>query len=90
MSIPRVVPQSSSATIVSWDTSTIRRVRYPASAVFSAVSANPFRAPCVEMKYSKTESPSLKLAKIGDSMSSPTPPVIFFRGLAITPRIPPN
>ena len=47
----------------------------------SAVSARPFRAPWVEMKYSRTERPSMKLALIGRSMISPF-------GLAIRPRIP--
>ena len=40
------------------------------------------------MKYSRTSSPSLKLATIGDSMISPICPVILFWGLAINPRIP--
>jgi hypothetical protein len=62
-------------------TSTSRRVRYPEFAVFSAVSARPLRAPCVELKYSSTVSPSLKLEMIGVSMISPD-------GLAIRPRIP--
>jgi hypothetical protein len=47
----------------------------------SAVSANPLRAPCVELKYSSTFSPSRKFALIGVSMISP-------EGLAISPRIP--
>ena len=67
--------------ITSWQTSTSRRVRYPESAVFSAVSARPFRAPWVEMKYWRTLSPSRKLAVMGVSMISP-------EGLAINPRIP--
>ena len=46
-----------------------------------AVSARPFRAPCVEMKYSSTDRPSMKLALIGRSMISPF-------GLAIRPRMP--
>ena len=37
-----------------WATSASFRVRYPESAVFSAVSASPLRAPCVELKYSST------------------------------------
>ena len=74
--------------IASCATSTRRRVRYPASAVFRAVSARPFLAPWVEMKYSSTVSPSLKLEVIGVSMISPIWPVIFFWGLAIRPRIP--
>ena len=38
-------------------------------AVFSAVSAKPLRAPCVEMKYSSTERPSLKFERIGFSIT---------------------
>ena len=79
--MPLMVPQSSSVTIMSWATSTKRRVRYPESAVLSAVSANPLRAPWVEMKYCRTVSPSRKLAVIGVSMISPD-------GLAIRPRMP--
>ena len=45
MGSDRSVPQSSSRTITSWATSTSRRVRYPESAVRSAVSASPLRAP---------------------------------------------
>ena len=40
------------------------------------------------MKYSTTVSPSRKLDRIGLSMISPIPPVSFFWGLAIRPRIP--
>ncbi len=47
----------------------------------SAVSANPLRAPWVEMKYCKTDSPSRKLAVIGVGMISP-------EGFDIRPRIP--
>ena len=47
----------------------------------SAVSARPLRAPCVEMKYCKTVSPSRKFAVMGVSMISPD-------GLAIRPRMP--
>ena len=36
--------------------------------VFKAVSARPLRAPCVELKYSSTLSPSRKFALIGVSM----------------------
>ena len=75
------VPQSSWRMITSWETSTRRRVRYPESAVRSAVSARPLRAPWVEMKYSSTVRPSMKLALIGRSMISPF-------GLAIRPRMP--
>ena len=39
------------------------------------------RAPCVELKYSRTVSPSLKFEMIGVSMISP-------EGLAISPRMP--
>ena len=46
-----------------------------------AVSAKPLRAPCVELKYSSTLSPSRKLALIGVSMMVPF-------GLAIRPRMP--
>jgi hypothetical protein len=73
---------------MSWATSTSRRVRYPASAVLRAVSANPFRAPWVEMKYSTTVRPSRKFDLMGLSMISPIPPVSFFWGFAISPRIP--
>ncbi len=45
------------------------------------MSASPFRAPWVEMKYSCTVSPSRKLAVMGLSMMSPD-------GLAMSPRIP--
>src|SRR6187399_1209201 len=57
--------------ITSCETSTRRRVRYPESAVRSAVSARPLRAPWVEMKYSSTDRPSMKFALIGRSMISP-------------------
>ena len=79
--IPSVVPQSTCVTITSWATSTSLRVRYPEFAVFSAVSAKPFRAPWVEIKYCSTVSPSRKFAVIGVSMISPD-------GFAIRPRIP--
>ncbi len=81
ISMPSSVPQSSSWMIESCATSTRRRVRYPELAVLSAVSARPLRAPCVEMKYCSTVSPSRKLAVIGVSMISP-------EGLAIRPRMP--
>ena len=77
------VPQSSSVTITSWEISTILLVKYPESAVLKAVSVSPLREPCVEIKYSCTESPSRKLAFIGISM-------IFPSALDISPRIPPN
>ncbi len=79
--MPSEVPQSSSMTMTSCATSTSRRVRYPESAVFSAVSARPLRAPCVEMKYCSTERPSRKFAVIGVSMTSP-------EGLDIKPAHP--
>ena len=79
--IERSVPQSSSRMMTSWATSTSRRVRYPESAVRSAVSASPLRAPCVEMKYSSTVRPSRKLDLIGRGMISPF-------GLATSPRMP--
>ncbi len=47
----------------------------------SAVSARPLRAPCVEMKYCNTDSPSRKFAVMGCSMTSP-------EGLDINPLIP--
>jgi hypothetical protein len=56
-------------------------VRYPESAVRSAVSARPLRAPWVEMKYSSTDSPSRKLDVIGRGMVSPF-------GLETRPRMP--
>ena len=40
------------------------------------------------MKYSSTVSPSRKFDLIGLSITSPMPPVSFFCGLAIRPRIP--
>ena len=47
----------------------------------SAVSAPPLRAPWVEMKYSSTDRPSMKLALIGRSRISPF-------GFAMRPRMP--
>ena len=47
------------------------------------MSANPFLAPCVELKYSRAVKPSLKFDVIGLSIISPD-------GLAIKPRIPAN
>ena len=79
--MPDIVPQSKIVMIESCATSTRRRVRYPEFAVLSAVSASPLRAPWVELKYSITDSPSLKLEMIGVSMISP-------EGLAIRPRMP--
>ena len=81
MTSDRSVPQSSSRTMTSCATSTRRRVRYPESAVRSAVSARPLRAPCVEMKYSTTVRPSRKLDVIGLGMVSPF-------GLETSPRMP--
>ncbi len=40
------------------------------------------------MKYSSTVSPSRKFDLIGLSMISPMPPVSFFCGFAIRPRMP--
>ena len=73
--------QSVSRMIRSCDTSTRRRVRYPESAVRSAVSESPLRAPCAEMKYSSTSSPSRKFDLIGSSIVRPDVS-------AINPRIP--
>ncbi len=78
---PSSVPQSTSVTTRSWATSTKRRVKYPEFAVFNAVSAKPFRAPCVDIKYCSTLKPSRKLAVIGVSIMEPS-------GRAIKPRIP--
>ena len=75
------VPQSYSDTMTSCETSTSRRVRYPESAVLSAVSARPLRAPWVEVKYSRTVRPSRKFEVMGVSMISP-------EGLAMRPRMP--
>ena len=75
------MPQSSSIIITSWATSTSLLVRYPELAVFKAVSARPFLAPCVEMKYCSGVRPSLKFAVIGVSIISP-------EGFAIRPLMP--
>ncbi len=80
---PLSVPQSSSVITTSWLTSTRRRVKYPDSAVFNAVSVEPFRAPWVEIKNSDIVKPSRKEALIGNSM-------VFPEGFAIKPRIPAN
>ena len=80
-SIPWIVPQSSSLTMISCTTSTKRLVKYPASAVLSAVSAVPFLDPCVDKKNSWTSNPSRNEARIGISTWPPS-------GLAIIPRIP--
>ena len=73
--------------ITSWATSTSLLVKYPASAVLRAVSAKPFLAPWVEIKYSRIDKPSLKLVVIGFSIiDSPWSPDFF--GLAIKPLIP--
>ena len=81
---PRTGPDlsngSSSLTISSCATSTSRRVRYPESAVLSAVSTRPLRAPGVEMKYSSIARPSRYEDLIGRGMMSP-------RGLATKPLI---
>ena len=65
----------------SWATSTRRRVRYPESAVRRAVSARPFLAPWVEMKYSRTDRPSRNEDLIGLGIISP-------RGFDTRPFIP--
>ena len=80
---PSVVPQSSSLTIISCETSTRRLVKYPESAVLRAVSAEPLRAPCVDKKNSSTDNPSTKFDVTGISTGVPS-------GLAIKPRIPAN
>ena len=69
--MPRFVPQSNTLTMSSWATSTRRRVRYPESAVRSAVSPRPLRVPWVEMKYSSTDRPSRNEALIGRGIISP-------------------
>ena len=79
--IPFLVPQSSLVTIKSCATSTSLLVKYPEFAVFKAVSAKPFLAPWVELKYSKTLKPSLKFDIIGVSIISPL-------GFAIKPLMP--
>ena len=47
--------------VKSWATSQSLLVKYPELAVFNAVSAKPFLAPCVELKYSRAVNPSLKV-----------------------------
>ena len=78
-----LVLQSHSFLVIctSWATSHNLLVKYPELAVFKAVSAKPFLAPWVELKYSKTDNPSLKFAIIGVSIISPD-------GFAINPLIP--
>ena len=73
--------QSTSRITSSCDTSTRRLVRYPESAVRSAVSESPLRAPWADMKYSNTSRPSRKFDLIGSSIVRP---VVS----AINPRIP--
>ena len=46
-----LVPQSSILITESIETSHSLLVKYPEFAVFSAVSASPFLAPCVDIKY---------------------------------------
>ena len=60
--IPLSTPQSLSTTMTSCETSTNLLVRYPDSAVFNAVSVEPFLAPWVEIKNSETVRPSLNEA----------------------------
>ena len=84
-----MVPQSSSVIVTSCATSTNRRARYPASAVFSAVSASPLRAPVGRDESTRAPTaPSRKFDLMGLSMISPIPPVSFFCGLAIEPCMP--
>ena len=80
ISIPSSAPQSSNRTITSCATSTKRRVRYPASAVLSAESVNPFRDPREDVTYSKMERPSRKFDFVGSS-------TIFPSGSTTSPRI---
>ena len=70
--IPSSVPQSSDVITTSWDTSTNLLVKYPELAVFRAVSASPFRAPWVDVKYSSIDKPSLKLEVIALSIMLPS------------------
>ena len=70
-------------TVKSCATSHSLLVKYPELAVFNAVSAKPFLAPCVELKYSRAVNPSLKFDVIGLSIISP-------EGFAIRPLIPAN
>ena len=79
--IDSVVPQSSMFITESIDTSHNLLVRYPELAVLRAVSAKPFLAPCVDIKYWRTDKPSLKLAVIGVSIIEPS-------GFDISPLIP--
>ena len=81
--IESLVPQSSIFITESIETSQSLLVKYPEFAVFKAVSASPFLAPWVDMKYWRTERPSLKFAVIGVSIIDPS-------GLDINPRIPDN
>ena len=78
-------PQSQSffVTITSCETSQSLLVKYPEFAVLRAVSAKPFLAPCVDVKYSRLVNPSLKFEIIGVSIISPD-------GFAINPLIPAN
>ena len=69
--IPSAVPQSSELIITSCEISTSLLVRYPESAVLNAVSANPFLAPCDDIKNSSILRPSLKFAFIGTSIILP-------------------
>ena len=81
ITMPVEVLQSSSLITRSWATSTSLLVKYPEFAVLSAVSANPFLAPWVEIKYCWAVRPSLKFAVIGVSIIDPS-------GFAINPLIP--
>ena len=79
--IDSLVPQSSIFITESIETSHNLLVKYPEFAVFNAVSANPFLAPWVEIKYWSTDKPSLKFAVIGVSIMDPS-------GFDINPLIP--
>ena len=79
--IDSVVPQSSMFITESIDTSHNLLVKYPELAVFKAVSARPFLAPWVDIKYWRTDKPSLKFAVIGVSIIDPS-------GLDINPLMP--
>ena len=83
MPLQSIFSSPKSFTTIPAATSTSLLVRYPESAVLKAVSASPFLAPWVEMKYSRTDIPSLKLLLIGLSIMSPF-------GFATRPLIPAN
>ena len=78
ISMPNIVPQSASEIITSARHPPCAASNSPLRAVFNAVSANPLRLPCVEIKYSSTLSPSLSDEIIGVSIISPMPRSISF------------